>query len=70
MNPSTTFQGYPESTQRFYHPMLWMLLLNIESYRRGLFDVLLSETDDVYTFARFVEDLPRQLKFNDDIGNV
>jgi hypothetical protein len=64
LSPHSTFVGFPESTQRFYQPLLFMLMLNIQSYKRGLFDVLLCETDDVYSFVRFIEDLPRQMKFN------
>lgn len=52
------FSGYDLQTRRFYNQILFMLELNIVSVQRGLFDVLLCDTHDPYSWLRFVELIP------------
>jgi hypothetical protein len=47
------FKDYPLSTQVFYGRIIYMVTLNLLAVQKGVFDVLLSETDDVYSFIRF-----------------
>ena len=53
------FEGYPDSTRIFYNRMFYVLMLNQVAVQRGLFDVLLCDTEDVYTWVRFAESIPR-----------
>lgn len=70
---SEIMAGYPLKERAFYNRIFWLALLNIEAYNRGYFDVLLSDTDDVYTFARFIEKIPDiklWLDLDNDIGDA
>lgn len=70
---SETLIGYPLSTRAFYNRIFWLMWLNIEAVRHGYFEVLLSDTDDIYTWTRFVDKIPDiklWLDIDGDIGNV
>jgi hypothetical protein len=51
------FNEHPASTQVFYGRMIYMLGLNALAVQLKLFDVLLCETDDEYSFVRFIEQM-------------
>jgi len=53
-----SFEGYPESTRKFYAQIVYLMTLNLAAYQRGLFDTLLSETDDPFSWFRFAEAIP------------
>lgn len=66
-------EGYPQDSRAFYNRVCWICVLNLEAYRHGYFDVLLCETEDPFTWFRFVEAIPDirlWLAIDDDIGNV
>jgi hypothetical protein len=73
MSERPAFEGYPLKTRAFYNRILWMMWLNLEATRHGYFDVLLSDTEDPFTWFRFVEAIPDiklWLDIDNDIGNV
>lgn len=65
------FDGYPAKTRDFYSKIVWMMWLNAEAYKRGYFDTLLSDTDDIFSWFRFVEMLPdikMWMAIDEDLG--
>jgi hypothetical protein len=67
------FAGYPLATRAFYGKIIYMMLLNDLAYRRGYFDVRLCDTNDPFTWFRFVEQIPDiklWLDIDDDIEGV
>jgi hypothetical protein len=73
MSDRQVMEGFPLKTRAFYNRIFWLMWLNLEAYRHGYFDVLLSETEDPITWFRFVEAIPNiklWLAIDDDIGAV
>lgn len=65
------FKDFPQSTRGFYGKIFYMMMLNDLAVRKGLFDVRLSETNDPFTWFRFVEqinDIKEALGLDDDLG--
>ena len=54
----SNFSSYPPSTRMFYNRIIFVTMLNIAAVKQGLFDVLLSDTDDVWTWFRFYDQVP------------
>ena len=57
MSDRKLFEGFPSETRLFYAKIVYMMMLNKVAYDRCLFDTLLCDTDDVFTFIRFVEQM-------------
>jgi len=47
------FIGYPNETRNFYRRLFFDLIMNLDAYQYGLFDTLLSDSDDKDDWARF-----------------
>jgi len=58
MSERKPFEGYPESTRQFYAQIEYLMTLNLVAYQRGLFDTLLSDTEDPFSWFRFAEAIP------------
>ena len=52
------FKGYPLETRAFYNKLLYTVVLNDLAVQHGLFDVYLSDTDDIFSWFRFVDAMP------------
>lgn len=57
-NERIPFDGYPRDTRLFYAQVLYVMMLNIAAVKQGLFDVLLSETEDPFSWFRFYDQIP------------
>lgn len=52
------FAGFPQETRQFYNQLIFVLMLNQAAVKSCLFDTLFADTDDVFTWMRFYEQLP------------
>lgn len=53
------FETYPVETRVFYKRIIFVMMLNAAAVRHELFDVLLSDTDDIFTWMRFYDAIPQ-----------
>lgn len=59
MSEDGLFDSYPVETRVFYKRIIFVMMLNAAAVRHGLFDVLLSDTDDIVTWIRFYDAVPQ-----------
>lgn len=52
------FENMDEASRRFYSRVFNTALLNLYAVRRGYFDKLLCDTDDVQVFRKWNQELP------------
>lgn len=67
------FTDFPRETRVFYNRLIYMMALNDLAVQHGLFDVHLSDTDDVFSWFRFVEvmdDIEKTLEITDKLDGV
>lgn len=52
------FRDFPPSTRLFYTDIIWRMMLNVQAFRAGYFNILLSESTMAYDWIRFERAIP------------
>lgn len=58
MSDRPAFADFPETTRKFYSRIMFVMMLNQAAFKKGLFDVDLVESDDIYSWMRFYDAIP------------